>query len=64
MKFIIRVDPCWSSLLQTSFFLSMPGSREDFLRNNAFSLHVLYGHALAQETLAPRVMNVTILVDV
>ena len=32
------------------------------LRENAFSLYDLYGHALAQEHL-PRVMTVTILVD-
>ena len=30
----------------------MLGSREDFKRNNAFSLHDLYGHGLAQEPLS------------
>ena len=29
----------------------MSGSREDFLRNNIFSLIDLYDHALAQESL-------------
>ena len=29
----------------------MPGSKEDFLRNNAFSLYYFYGHTLAQEPL-------------
>ena len=41
----------------------MPGRREeDFLRNYAFLLYDLHGHALAQEPL-PRVMKFTILVD-
>ena len=41
----------------------MPGSKEDFYRNNAFSLYDLYGHALAQEPLPRGVKKFTILVD-
>ena len=42
----------------------MPGSKEDFKRNNAFSLYNLYGHSLAQEPLPrPGVKKFTIWVD-
>ena len=41
----------------------MHGSREDFKRNNAFSLYDLYGHALAQEPLPKELWNLQNLVD-
>ena len=41
----------------------MPGSREDFKRNNDFSVYDLYGHAQAQEPLPRGVMKFIILVD-
>ena len=43
--------------------LCLGGEKKIFKRNNAFSLHDLYDHTLAQETLDPGIMNVTILVD-
>ena len=47
MKFPILVD--LSLVIITKFVWIMPGIREDFQRNNAFSLHDLHDHALVQE---------------
>ena len=41
----------------------MPWRKEDFLRNNAFSLYDIYGHTLVQETPAPGVMKIIIWID-
>ena len=42
--------------------LILPGRREDFFRNNAFSIFNLYDQTIAQELLTPGVMKCTILV--
>ena len=48
---LVHCSFSWLSLLYSQFFSSMPEWREeDSKRNNAFSLNVLFGHALAQES--------------